>query len=507
MALPNEVEPHEAVEAGLLARVLGRFPCVAKNPSPRKPFFAGLLFGAVCLNTTFASAQGPASGQTVRVDPVPATVRAGILEALKTASTRFDRTHPDFSVMDARLSKAQLIGLGQQTHGSREIFEAQCAFFKYLVEKHGVRTLLFEDSFASMAPINDYIAGKEEPSDGMLNGTLTIWRVKPLWDLYRWMRDWNRQHPSDRVEVVGADLGSWTFDAYEKTFLAAIPTSEVPSMKPIIDRLRAAHAIAGRRDSSFYANMDLDAQMEARIDCLRLVRRFEKSLIGNRNPERVAAFMAARTLLGALEFFELMARAIPARAGKTVAMVAGVDEQLAARERSFSLAAISYSNLLPEKKMALWAHTTHLHKNTSDGWMTMGSYITAAKGAEAYFVATFTTAGGKVRAMSKESFAKATDPGVDPLSLYGDLPFSSLPDSLEAMAERYGEGRDLIIDTAKGSGSFDHNMSVLHLPAILSPEEMFLTVEPAKSFDFVVFLGRTGPTELLRRLEGESGAK
>jgi erythromycin esterase len=100
--------------------------------------------------------------------------------------------------------EAQVIGLGEATHGSREIGDVRLAMVKRLVERHGFRLIALEDSTVRWRRLAGYVSGAAADSGGHLLEWGWIGR-RPRRALLEWVRAWNLAHPADPVRIVGLD--------------------------------------------------------------------------------------------------------------------------------------------------------------------------------------------------------------------------------------------------------------------------------------------------------------
>jgi erythromycin esterase len=123
------------------------------------------------------------------------------------------RAFTDLTPLDGVLANAQLIGLGEATHGTREFFLMKDRLFRYLVQKHGHRTLLFEASFGVCLAINQYIHGQESTIKNATGAALSLrywtWQTAEVRDLIAWMHTYNMGKPAeDQLSFYGIDCQS-----------------------------------------------------------------------------------------------------------------------------------------------------------------------------------------------------------------------------------------------------------------------------------------------------------
>ena len=101
---------------------------------------------------------------------------------------------------------ARVVGLGEATHGSRELADLRLAVTQHLVRRHGFRMIAVEYSATKMGMLNQWAlglpAGEAEVRPVLEFGWIGR-RTIP--ELTEWVRRWNVDHPGDRVTLVGVD--------------------------------------------------------------------------------------------------------------------------------------------------------------------------------------------------------------------------------------------------------------------------------------------------------------
>ena len=114
----------------------------------------------------------------------------------------------DLAPFGALVEGARLVGLGEATHGSRELFTLKHRLFEYLVGEHGFSVLALEASFAECVAIDRYVRTGEGDAAAVLHGQ-RFWTLdtEEVLDLVRWMRRFNADPERAReLRVVGVDV-------------------------------------------------------------------------------------------------------------------------------------------------------------------------------------------------------------------------------------------------------------------------------------------------------------
>jgi len=124
------------------------------------------------------------------------------------------------AIESAKPRHARVIGIGEATHGSRELGDARLALTHRLVENDGYRTIAIEAS-----------------ADRMAASEAVGWiGRRTQQELMRWVAAWNASHPDDRVRIIGVDaqdnarsravLGSFLHEAYGDSALPGWNSAE-----------------------------------------------------------------------------------------------------------------------------------------------------------------------------------------------------------------------------------------------------------------------------------------
>ena len=168
--------------------------------------------------------------------------RAG---ALQHHEDTFDG--PGLERFDRLAAQSRVLGLGEATHGSREIGDARLTLTRRLVERHNVRVIGLEASAARFRAIDAWTRNENGSAQQLTELFGPQWiGHRPMLALARFVHAWNTAHPGDRVLLVGLDaqdnapareaLSSFAGKAYEAAYAAQI--------RSVVARLAAADAQA-----------------------------------------------------------------------------------------------------------------------------------------------------------------------------------------------------------------------------------------------------------------------
>ena len=130
--------------------------------------------------------------------------RADTEEFSKYAAAVSELTVPD---------EAQIVALGEATHGNREFQQLRLDVFQVLAEKYGVRAFALEGDFGGCEAIDRYIHGAGGTAAEALSATgFAIYRTEEMENLVEWMRDYNAS------AAPGEDLRFYGFDMEQRAY-------------------------------------------------------------------------------------------------------------------------------------------------------------------------------------------------------------------------------------------------------------------------------------------------
>ena len=141
--------------------------------------------------------------------------------AIPFAFESTDLADPQKKNLKQLFADIDIVGLGEHSHGTREVFQLKHAMFQFLVEELGFRVLAFETDFSGGLAIDNYVTGGDSDSRELLrrDGVHSIWECEAILDLVNWMRDFNVERPpEDQVRFFGMDL-YWSRPTFLEAYL------------------------------------------------------------------------------------------------------------------------------------------------------------------------------------------------------------------------------------------------------------------------------------------------
>ena len=135
---------------------------------------------------------------------------------------------------------ADLVALGETSHGARAQFRLKHRLIRFLVEEAGVRTFALEEDFNWVRRIDDYVAeGEGDVETLLLHARINWpWKTAELVDLFDWIRAFNEGRPADdRLRVYGFDTSSFERVADALSTFFDTVDAEAPDVRDRLDAL------------------------------------------------------------------------------------------------------------------------------------------------------------------------------------------------------------------------------------------------------------------------------
>jgi erythromycin esterase len=144
-----------------------------------------------------------------------------VLDWIKSNAHPLTTTDPnapldDLQPLKSILGEAEIVGVGEATHGSHELWSMQHRILRYLVERMGFTGFVFEAPWPVGMQLDEYV----------LHGTGDLSAIlAPAWpldshelaDVFRWIREYNASpdHPN-KVRVAAMDISMLTPEMFDR---------------------------------------------------------------------------------------------------------------------------------------------------------------------------------------------------------------------------------------------------------------------------------------------------
>ncbi|HUJ02832.1 MAG TPA: erythromycin esterase family protein [Rhizomicrobium sp.] len=301
---------------------------------------------------------------------------------------------PDFAVEFDRFAHAQVVLLGEATHGTSEFYRARAAITRRLIENHGFNIVAVEADWPDAARIDRYVRHREPETseeEAFARFPTWMWRNREVHDFVDWLRAHNESLPMEaRAEFRGLDVYSMnaSVDAVLRYLDRVDPdaANEARARYGCLTPWQAEPqrygraALSGRADCEAEVAAQLHTLLEKRLDYL--LRDGESFFDAAQN---------ARIVRAAEQYYRIMYH--------------GSAESWNLRDRHmFDTLQRLMHHRGPRAKAVVWAHNSHIGNAsaTSMGWegeFNIGELCRTAYGDEAALIG-FGTDRGTVAAAS-----------------------------------------------------------------------------------------------------------
>ena len=109
----------------------------------------------------------------------------------------------DLSQLDAIVANKKYVNLGEDSHFMTEVHKFVSQAFPYLVEKKGFRVFVFESAWGIDDKFRAFMNSDRTTITGEEGFFLNAFNSKNILKMLIWIRNWNRQHPNDKIQIAG----------------------------------------------------------------------------------------------------------------------------------------------------------------------------------------------------------------------------------------------------------------------------------------------------------------
>jgi len=137
--------------------------------------------------------------------------------AVPIQSLDSDADPEDLVPLNKIIGDANLVALGENSHGSSAIYKLKLRLVKYMVEKKGFSIFALESPTVEADRINDYVLNDTGTlNDVIKNLTYPSWQTQEMIDIIQWIKSYNRT-TDKKVRFAGFDMqdGISAFEAVE----------------------------------------------------------------------------------------------------------------------------------------------------------------------------------------------------------------------------------------------------------------------------------------------------
>jgi erythromycin esterase len=376
------------------------------------------------------------------------------------------------------IGNAHIVGLGEATHGTSEIWRMKTRLLSFLVQEMGFTILAMEAQMPEAARLNDYIqTGIGDPRELLKGMNYFNWNMQEILDMVEWMRRYNASGKG-RIQYMGLDVNM--ANVAMENVIAFVRKAD----SNLLASVESSYALVGPLQLPGGNPPDLSRDQEG----LAAARSVLGQLQANR--DKYLRQMSAAEVDWAIQNATIAVQSVQVSLGNIAGDYSVRDAAMAANAEWIA------AHAPPGSRIVLWMHNGHINKEPG----ALGGILAQHFGSDYLTVGTSFHSGMYFACAPLGSGC----PGVPP-AVMGDFPaLDSFPGSAEYFFHQTGTPRqilDLRLADANNPAS-SWLMSELEFRSIGFAEvDGFLEFNPtsrlAQDFDALVFFDQTSAaTEL-----------
>jgi len=297
--------------------------------------------------------------------------------AIPLKTVRSGESFEDLKPLKHVLRDARIVGLGEETHGSREFFQLKTRLVEFLVKDAGFTVFAMEVSYAASAELNDYVLnGKGDRDKALARQGLWAWDTQEVAELLDWLRQYNSTAPPEKkVRFVGFELhnNNPSIDLVSN-YLTKVAPERLEAFKKATQQFRAEDD-SGRQHLDYLANVSAADKVQTLATLNELLgflylneRRF---ILKSSAAEFTLALEHTRILAEFADTyrrprFDLVDRLNSSGYTRDIYMAQNVQWQI--------------NEFKPETRIIIWAHNDHVGKFKG----ALGAYLQQIYGRDYY---------------------------------------------------------------------------------------------------------------------------
>lgn len=260
-----------------------------------------------------------------------------------------DSGFEDLQWLKPVLKDVKYVGLGEATHGSREFFQMKHRMLEFLVKEMGFTVFAMEASHQGCENINNYIMyGKGDAHTALTSQGFWTWDTEEVIDMIEWMRKYNQTVPENKkVRFFGYDIQIF---------------AKSGAIDSVRNYLRKVDPLFSKQKDSL---LRLINKLDYANTLYPLVKTVSKSLLDNVKKEISDLVVVFAMNKG--DYIHVSSKEDYEKNFYRLVNLSQFMHPFDYRNRDYYMAS-NFKNFVqqnPGKKIMLWAHNSHLAKNSS----------------------------------------------------------------------------------------------------------------------------------------------
>ena len=136
-----------------------------------------------------------------------------ILDAIRSIAIPLKGKPSDYNALLESTNDAQIVLLGEATHGTHEFYDIRAQITKQLIAKKGFHAVAIEGDWPDAYQVNRYIHQQEYATATQALASFDrfptwMWRNVPMVEFVEWLREYNQKKSENKASFYGLDLYS-----------------------------------------------------------------------------------------------------------------------------------------------------------------------------------------------------------------------------------------------------------------------------------------------------------
>jgi len=165
----------------------------------------------------------------------------------------------DLDILRQLVGDCKVVGLGENTHGTSEVFKMKDRIIRYLAENCGFDIFALEANMPECYQLNNYtVGGIDNPIRLLIGIYMWPWRTHEMLNMIEWMKAFNASKP--RITFTGVDMQNYNGPILRLQTIFEKNPSDKNLVKQIKDKLHRIYARPFRIDGKLAEDIDSDLE-------------------------------------------------------------------------------------------------------------------------------------------------------------------------------------------------------------------------------------------------------
>ena len=172
----------------------------------------------------------------------------------------------DLDILRQLVGECRAVGLGENTHGTSEVFKMKDRIIRYLAENCGFDIFALEANMPECYQLNNYtVGGIDNPIRLLIGIYMWPWRTHEMLNMIEWMKAFNASKP--RITFTGVDMQNYNGPILQLQTIFEKNPSDKNLVEKIKDKLHRIYPRPFRIDGELAEDIDSDLEeLKTRIE-------------------------------------------------------------------------------------------------------------------------------------------------------------------------------------------------------------------------------------------------